>query len=201
MEDTKRRLIQRLSGAAPSVVEDELLMTVQDFFRETMVWRQAETLTVNGDTANYEVGSSMESTPARMIEVKLNGRDLNPIGDHDDLVGVRNNSYRFDAFNREITIPKGSVGELRMFIAWVPEKLEDIPPGYVVEYRDGIMDGALARMLVHPNRPYSNPGQAIFHGRRYKTAISRAKRNILTRNAKADVGFRFPHATRSGSLR
>jgi len=69
---------------------------------------------------------------------------------------------------------------------------EDIPSWMLRYWKDIWIDGILGRMMSQPNKPYSNPAQAQYHGRRFRTGIARARDMARRQFGTAETDFKFP---------
>lgn len=61
----------------------------------------------------------------------------------------------------------------------------------------GILDGLLGKMMIQPNKSYSNMVQGAYHLRRFRDAIARARVSKLRANTNGASAWRFPQQFRT----
>lgn len=75
-----------------------------------------------------------------------------------------------------------------------------VPDWLLLKYGAGILDGLLSRMMAQPAKPYTNERMGIFHTRRFRNTIVRAKAEAEHQNLFSGQTWRFPQFAR-GSQR
>lgn len=77
-----------------------------------------------------------------------------------------------------------STGSLIVFAKVLPNSCcENIPTSVEVPYGYAIAEGALSKLLLIPNKPWTNPSIASIHARNYNIAVM-AARNLADTNRK-----------------
>jgi len=73
-----------------------------------------------------------------------------------------------------------------------------IAPDWVLPiWHVGLLDGLLGRMMNDPNKSYSSTTGALYHLKRFRDAIARARVSKLRANTLGASAWRFPQAFRS----
>lgn len=168
------------SVAAPlPVVQMAVFDAIEEFCAKSCVWRQVVTWTMPAHTAFV---------------------DLNPV---DDLTLVKwiwrvtgfcGNRYRIR--QPGMLVDFGDISKARTGAALVvcsPVSLNEfgLPSEIVDQWNRELREGALANLMIMPNKPWSDPKLAEFHGRRFHAGIYTAKE---TARLTGDLpGLRFPY--------
>lgn len=63
----------------------------------------------------------------------------------------------------------------------------------------GLLDGLLGKMMIQPNKSYSNKETGQYHLKRFRDAIARARVSKLRANTNGSQAWRFPQQYRSTS--
>lgn len=67
-----------------------------------------------------------------------------------------------------------------------------LPEIALTHHADGLEAGCLARMYMQKAKPYSDPAQAVFMGRRFEAEIARAIGNLRTNYGQHHTPWRYP---------
>jgi hypothetical protein len=67
-----------------------------------------------------------------------------------------------------------------------------VPDWILPRYGDGLLSGILSKAMLHPSKPYTNQQLAIFHGRKFRAAISTARSESRHKNLYDGQTWRFP---------
>ena len=95
-------------------------------------------------------------------------------------------------------------GELfTVHTALVPKRpISHVPKMLADYYFEGVLDGAVGRMMGHSKRPYSDPRMAQYHMTRFRNAMRTAKDEALRRWGNAERSHSFnPDWSRSTDTR
>jgi hypothetical protein len=66
-------------------------------------------------------------------------------------------------------------------------------PGWIVErWNEVIFNGLLWRMMMQPNKPYTNTELGVFHGQRWRGGCADARGATLQHNVYDAQNWRFP---------
>jgi len=201
----------QLSGAARELIDQELLYTIRDLFRYTRVWVFPDSITTTQGQLIYSLSPPQGAEIWRIHSVSEfqgvsgTGPDLHPVNQRDRPNYISEWYYEFDRGQGSIILtsalenPSGRTLLVNMIL--VPETIYDVPDGWAEELEEPLLNGTLYRMMIHPNRPYTNQGTALSHGRRYQAARTRIRNERYRSFAEAGIGWSFPLATRSRTLR
>lgn len=178
----------RVPGSIPAVVLAELQQTILDFCRDTTAWRGVE--------RGYDILTGVRT-------VDLN-RPAPPPGPDRKVIGVialyksglqQHDLTHFPVINGTIQgwtatgddpavieLPSVPLADaLAAIDAWVYYEPTDIvtlvalPVVFTTHYWETIYDGALARMFMQPDKPYSSGQAAGYHGKRYQLKKASAR--------------------------
>lgn len=173
-------LVPRVQFQSVSVPTNAALLHLQEtarrFFRETSVWTTTLTITTVAEQAAYELDLSGEvsvgTTPkvSRLSYLTYNGTTMHPqtyyLRTSDDYVVFT------DANVPQEAVTDGVVVGLSIIPAIDGT---DFPQEHVEKYVDGLVGGALYRLLKTPGRPYSDPQSAEHFYNDYKRDLIRAR--------------------------
>lgn len=159
----------QLPGAIRSVAERELRLAMREFFERTYAWTVIiEDIDVpEGDAV---IALDDNDNNAKVIAV------LNVAYKGDNLSSLVAKPARDETSNRPLFwFIASNPDELKVFpylnvaqtdaldvtVALVPDEGVDVLPRQItLKYYDAIVEGFLARMYIHPNKPYSAPALA-----------------------------------------
>lgn len=190
-------LTSRLSGAGKQAIELEISNAMQEFCRETNVWREriAQNLIADQEVyhlvpdahcaeVTYIMSLMTENRPRRPLSADST-RPKNAWGTYEVLVPYSTIALLPPS---QKDVPKG----LEAVIALAPGQGNlNMPPEIINQHFEAIIDGTLERMFAHRNRPYYDSDSAAYHHRRFRAAITRVRRIVRGGNAKADPAWRF----------
>lgn len=111
--------------------------------------------------------------------------------------------YVFDIENNRLSLQDnpGAGGALETFVWYRPTTLADVPSFAWENHEDALVAGTLSRLYMQSGKPYTNPAMASVNHRIFTSGISQVKRRAYSSNTRSDIGWVFPLATRSGSMR
>jgi hypothetical protein len=197
-------LIPRIQMQATSVPDNMALLQMQEtarrFFRRTKVWTAELTLDAVADQSAYELDVSAEvdagTTPkvSRIQRVTLNGSKVS------EMDYTLRNSDGYLVFETGATPSEALTDGIVVTVVMVPAiDGTDFPQEYVEKYIDGIVGGTLERLMVIPDRPYTNPGLARTFAFDYARAITRAEMDINSEGTERSKGF-LPSQDNTGTI-
>lgn len=202
-QDIIAALKARLPGAGSDAIAFELSLVAQEFFRETFTWVETSTRPLVAGQASYDVPDVQSGTPCGFIYVRAGESSYyapTPIG------AVTGNYLRFEingSFNSITLTPTptasgetltvAAVMTLRDVVEGGDSPIVMLPREQTVRNKQAFIEGTLATMMGHANKPYSNPRMAAFYFRRFRFHMTRAKRTAMTGYTRANVPFAFPN--------
>lgn len=74
-----------------------------------------------------------------------------------------------------------------------------IPDWVLPVWHVGLLDGLLGKMMAQPNKSYANDKQSMYHLKRFRDAIARARVSKLRANTIGAQAWRFPQGFRVNS--
>lgn len=196
--DLVRFVAVDVQGCPGPVIELAILETAIDFCRKTFAWGEIQdpVPVING-IQQYDVdmptdgtvvairnvwGFSRELLPKPMVEIQrllpnwLDGRSNQPV--------YYNAADTDPAFIRLFPIPEGASGTLVMRVVYAPKITSTTLDDALVErYREALISGAKARLMLNPGRSWSNPALAGVHTGIYDRAKVEAKLAVLSDNS------------------
>jgi hypothetical protein len=158
----------------PSVVAThELLRAAQDFFERSRVWKaMTAPVAVAASQSLVDVVSPAANTdPARIEAAWLDGRRLYPktVEELNDVAGplwttqagatahyVQMTPYQVQLY--PLPSVAAAQGIIFNFAVMPGEGTTTLPDDVADRYRDQIIMGAKARLMLYQNKPWSNPG-------------------------------------------
>ena len=169
----------------------QLQETARRFFRGTKVWTTTLTMDSVADQAAYELDLSGEvsegTTPKvlQILSVVFNGATIwnqaYYLRTSDDYLVFNSGSIPGDAITDGIVVK----------VAMVPAiDGTDFPQDHVETYVDGLVGGALYRLMMTPGRPYSDPGAADHFNTDYKRDLGRARMDVGSEGTTRGNGYR-----------
>lgn len=169
-----RDTIPQLPGIVRAVAERELRMTIREFFKRSFAWRRTFTGidAPAGETpvqiTSTETGDA-NSDVAGILGVQYNGTPLTPLPKRPPRTGNTTTGQptgfymtsNRDEFVLYPVLENPSTGLLTVHVALTPKLDATVFPRQMQDdYYDAIIDGFLARVYMHPNKPYSAPAMA-----------------------------------------
>jgi hypothetical protein len=182
----------RLPGALDAAIYQETFAVLDELFKTSMCWREIISFAVTTTDWSHTIASAVSSAALyRLISVEDgNGTTVETtrsIGATMEVPGtiVLNNLPPIaDTFYATVGL---TIDEP------VDSDTGPIVPAWVFEqYRQGILDGLLGHMMSQPAKPYSNERMAVYHSRRFRGMISRARVDAMHKNLHGGQAWRFP---------
>lgn len=178
----------RLPGAIDSAIQTELFNTLNEFFQGSNAWQEEIELSITPGTTRYDLAPSTNARVIRLVSI----RDSNefPVRAAIDIktdelelfeTPTQTTSY-FAIVTLTVKDPTNTEG-YPVFPAWI-----------VGVYQPTIIDGVLARMMSQPAKPYSNTQLAIYHERRFTSAIAIARAEAQRRYLYGGQVWKFPQS-------
>ncbi len=182
----------RLPGALDSAIQHKTFSVLDEFFKDSNCWREEIRVSALTTKLAYEIESEETSaTIVRLLKL-VNGDDV-PFACTMEVPGElvldaypQNAEYLYATVALTVNDPVPSSGDLEGYVkcpVWVFEK-----------YRNGLLDGLIGRMMSQPAKPYTNERLAVYHMRRFRTALSVARSEAMHKNLYAAQAWRFPQS-------
>jgi hypothetical protein len=172
-------------GALEAVLKLELFNVLDEFFRDSLIWKEEVDFETEVDETFYY---AVNSDPGTIIS----------------LVGVANENDAPVAATMQVP------GEITLGTA--PSVVETLtatvvlttvdpvdgdgwpqmPEWILSKYRQGIAAGLLGRLMSQPAKPYTNERLSIYHYRRFRGAVALARAEAEHKNLHDGQAWRFP---------
>lgn len=168
----------------------ELQFVVDEFLDESNVWVDPIPLTIVANTKDYPIESEYGAVNRLLNvvnedELPVAASLLEPPND-EDLYVVR------------LAVAPSTNGTLTANVSLTPDSslpvADSVPDWMWSRYRSGFIDGVLGRLFSQAAKPYSNAPLAVVHSNRFRSAASKAKREMLNRNRFRGQGWAFPQS-------
>jgi len=175
----------RLPGSRDNILQLELFEVIDEFLRETNLWREEIEIDVVADETEYLIVPTGVATIVRLMWL-LDENDF-PVGCTMEVPGeiVLN------------TVPS-SAATLTATVALSVSSPADrdgypvVPEWILTHYSGALLDGLQGRMMSQIGKPYSNERMSVYHLRRFQGAIGQARVHGKRKNLYAAQVWRFP---------
>lgn len=202
-----RTVLSRLPGAGSDAVKLEISNAMHEFCMVTGVWRETiEQNLLEGRTKYVLAPKTGCVVINHIVRLQVDDRVYSPIGG--DEVGFQTWHGVFKVQERQGSIelapaPTGNVAKgIKAVVTLRPIAGDVSMPCELIDmYREQLVDGALERLFGHPSKPYSNDDKAMYHHRRFRAAITRARRTVRGGNAHNSPPWVFPQIAPGRSRR
>jgi hypothetical protein len=185
-------------GLVRAVAARELVLAAREFFERSYAWRvrMSNIAARTGDKEYWLSPYDEFSNVVAVLRVMFKPTDTNaysqlaPIASPPLETDSTTNrpvvyyvSHPPDAIKLYPQLESNGLGTLAVDVALTPKQsVEHLPRIAAIKFYDAILNGYLSRVLLHPNKPYSNLILAGEHRRRFMSEIGRWR-------SEADTGF------------
>lgn len=189
----------KLPGSSDAAIKAEMFDVLHEFCNETNVWWEDIPITTQKNINAYNLVTSGPGELVRLISLRDANFNAWPAGM--PTVGI----LQLSQLPSEVQI----VQTLTARVAKVPgsaisrdsEKgvgsLPDIPDTILPLYGPNILDGLLGRMMAQVSKPYSNERMALYHLRRFRSALTSARAAVLRQNDYGANSWSYPQGWRT----
>jgi hypothetical protein len=162
-----------VANAPRFLVLKMLRLSAQDFCRQSDYWQEDDTFPLTG-ADDYTIAYSSIVNPCRVVEVKLDGKKLKAKVDY-----FESNRGTIELYNKALS------GQLTLIVSVEPKnECNEIDDDLANFYQQGIVAGAVARLLRMPEKSWSNPREVKRHEDIFSTQFRAARRERLDKNAR-----------------
>lgn len=197
------RVMDNIRIKAPSVLDGvvhmELFNTFSDFFNKTNIWQEEIPLEV---TSVNTRGTTADIVPTEGLILRymwsrnadgIYRRMVMAVPGTVTFVDVTNAPETWTiCVSKTVTDPVSRSGTL--------EGIPRVPDWVVTRYFDGIIAGALHRLMMQPAKPYTNPTMATYYSRVYNNSVASAKSEALHQNLMEGQTWRYPQGFSTSRL-
>jgi hypothetical protein len=203
-EQLLKQVQVKLTGASESGIKGELYDVLSEFLNDTSIWTQSVTVPYEANVISYPLTVS-EGQIIRLSGVLDWGTTV-PV----DNIQPPNGTAFVPALMPDIGTlilknPPNTSGYMEATVVCntaLPtdrHMIPDAPDWLLPIWHVGILDGVLGKMMTSPNKSYSDKVQGIYHLKRFRDAIGRARTSKLRANTNGASAWRFPQQFRSMS--
>jgi hypothetical protein len=197
----------KLVGVSEAGFKGELYDVLTEFFNDSSCWTQCATINavpgttiypvtvtegqiirLNGVTAlDVQPSSSLPTSPAPQGTYRFIPALMGEIG----LIQLKHSPNTAETYYVDL-VTNVSLPTAREMMPIAPDWV--LPIWHV-----GILDGVLGKMMSDPNKSYTSATQAVYHLKRFRDAIARARVSKLRANTIGSAAWRFPQQFRMTS--
>lgn len=179
------RVLIGAPGCAEFSAEQAVLDACIQFCRETLAMQQfLSAVTVTPGTADYALNAGAGLVAVKVMEASLDGYTLEPaaladlarVADWNVETGpVECYTQLGDGAMKLYRVPDAA-GSLRIRAAVAPTRAATAVPDMLADrWLDAVTSGALSRLLMQPDRPYTNPKLAQVHLQNFFAEIAKVR--------------------------
>ena len=175
----------RLPGAVDDTIKLELFNTVKEFLSDSNSWYEDVEFAVTSGVTEYVITPSAVASTVRLYGV-VNA----------DEQTVRA-AYVPPSSVVLLTTPSQDATYTARLILTVSDPVTrdgypEFPDWILQAYNDELADGVLGRMMSQLAKPYANERMAIYHMRRFRSGVARAKVDAQHRYVYRGQNWSFP---------
>jgi hypothetical protein len=179
-------MVQPYVGDCPSmIIEQQLNLAARDFFQRSRTWHfESDLNIIEGDTTVYlPVGGEEELVDLNYV--RINGNDLKPFWNPDDLCGDDKRglpeNYAVDGEQIKITPHSDAAYVVRIRLALKPSfQAKEIPDAQLYRWGEAIQYLAIANLVTMPMKEWTNGDLAGYYMKKYDEELGRARRAMAT---------------------
>lgn len=194
-------LMPELPGCPQAAADHALRQSAVEFCEQSLVWQAFHPeVAISAGTADYAF-SPPEGTRVHAISrAALDGSELEAFVPgaggslHGQQGGLGSPRYVIGGTARFTLAPEpAAAGVLAMTVALKPSPdSQGIEDWLFDEYREPIVHGTLARLMLSPKKPYSNIELAAYHRQQFTVKTGAAGARAATRHARAALQTLLP---------
>lgn len=177
----------RLPGALDDAIKYEVFNTLDEFCKETNAWQEKITLSVTATDLEYEI--EPEDNRATIVKLLYVTKDGQPS------VAAALPNPELLAFQDLPSVTSEYIAVVALTVidpVSVNDALPDRPDWFFTLYSQELLDGVLSKMMSQPAKPYSSPTSAVYHGRRFRNALSKVRVAVEHQHTQGTQRWRFP---------
>lgn len=173
-----------LPGSVESAVKLELFNVMDQFFKETDIWKEQIEFTTDADDT-YEVTPTL-GTIVRLVRVFDPDTEVPVTASMEVLGDLVLKTVPSNATDYVVEVSLTCVDPVT--VGGFP----DCPDWIVTRYREAFTDGLIAKMAAQQKKPYTDAGKVNLHGRLFRKAIAGARADTERKNVRSAQAWRFP---------
>lgn len=168
-------------GAPNPLIDQQLLLATREFCERTGAWAEwLDAVTLDGTTTQFEFEIASGQELVKVARATLDDEDI-PVKDKRDLPqdwqatspNVFEDCLYVLSDTEYVLLPVPTSGAvLRIEAVLMPTLSADrVADVLVAKHADSISEGAKARLLAMPKKPWSEPGAAPYHRDQFEAAV------------------------------
>lgn len=184
----------KLIGASDAGIKGELYDVFQEFFNDSSVWLENINFTIIAGTVDYDV-APVEGQVIRLAGVvDTNGVPQPALMPTLGTIALRDMPSASGAVFTATVIKNVVLPTTR-------DQTPIVADFVLPKYHNTILDGVLGRMMSHMGKSYFSEQLSVYHLRRFRDGIARARVEVLRRNTMGAQAWAFPQTFRSRGQR
>jgi hypothetical protein len=180
-----------LLGSSDAGLKGAFYDVVSEFLNDSSIWTQDVDFAVIPASHSYQV-SVNEGQILRLVGVAAADNTFIPALMPELGTIVLQHAPNTNATYTATFVTNIALPTTKQAIPLAPDWL--LPVWHV-----GLLDGLLGKMMIQPNKSYSNLQQGAYHLKRFRDAIGRARVSKLRANTIGSAAWRFPQGFRTVS--
>jgi hypothetical protein len=184
-----------LPGCSLAVADNALRQFAIAFCEQSLAWQfEHPDIPVSAGTAEYPLAPPEGAVAHSITYAALDGEEIEPVGRANIPISYRQRQggkprYMLSGPTSVTLAPKQhGVGTLTMIVALKPSAISmGIDDNLFNEYREAIVHGALARLMLSPRKPYTNPQLAAYHHQQFAIKTAAAGTRAGRSNVRASL--------------
>jgi len=189
-------------GCLPAMADIAIRQAAIAFFKDSLTWRDTlPAVPIVADVDEYDFTLADDAAVAKVLRAFVGNLPLQVLtadeGVGVEIRGTPDSLLAMDSFRfRVLPTPEAAnAAGVVATVALMPmTTASGISDGLFEFYYEAIAAGALARLMLSPGKPYSNPELGGFHQRRFSDAVDTEKlraEKAFGRNGFRVTGFYF----------
>lgn len=194
-----------LIGASDAGLRGALYDVMSEFLNDSSTWTQDIAIVTQADVISYPLFVT-EGQILRLVGV-TNWADVYPDPTAANPVVAFESALMPDVGTLILQNAPNTVSNLLVTVVTnvkQPVGKDLIPQGpdwLLPIWHVGLLDGLLGKMMIQPSKSYSSEKMGVYHLKRFRDAISRARVSKLRANTHGAQAWRFPQSFRVMSSR
>jgi hypothetical protein len=179
----------RLPGALDPVTKQEFFATMFEFFSDSNCWREDVTFGVTPSSSFYEIEPDETASINRLMYiVNSGGAPINGLMKTPGEITLQHAPASTDTYTATVALNVTDPTDRNSY--------PQFPDWILNKYNNELLDGLLGRMMSQPAKPYSSERLSIFHTRKFRAAVAKAKVEANHANLYGAQAWRFPSFAR-----
>lgn len=185
-----------LLGASEAGIKGELFDTIHEFFKDSSAWTEAITVPIVATTTEYPLTVQQGGRIIRLVGVwdsnSLPVAAFMPTVGTLKLVWPTNQAATYTALVVKNVVRPTREGD---------KNIPDAPDWLLQLYHSAILDGLLGKMMMQPQKSYTDSTLGTYHLRRFRDAIAMARVATARQNTVGAQAWSFPQNYRTRGQR